>query len=82
MRRTTLWIVGALAVCLTIAACTSWQKGVDDVNIHGEDIIYLRDNRTKLCFAVLYLGNKVGTSVADMSMTAVPCENLENAPVR
>lgn len=63
-------------------ACTGWHRAAKDVNVTGEDIVYLRDERTDLCFAVLYLQNKVGTSITDATMTAVPCESLGNVPAR
>lgn len=75
----------ALAVLFLVgvtAGCTSWQSGVNDVNLSGEDILYLKDERTDLCFAVLVLGNKMGTSVSQMAMTNVDCSALGNVPAR
>ncbi len=71
-------IVFALLVC----GCTSMHKGATDVNVSGEDIVYLKDERTNLCFAVLFIQNKVGTSVRTMGMTSVPCEDLGHAPTK
>jgi hypothetical protein len=74
------WLV--LLLMLGAIGCTSWQKGVTDPALKGQDIVYLRDDRTDLCFAVLMLGNKVNTKVSDMAMTQVPCSSLGNVTPR
>lgn len=74
--------VAVLALLLMTAGCTSWHKAARDVNVSGEDIVYLKDDRTDLCFAVLFLSNKVGTSVETTAMVPVPCENLEGVATR
>ena len=72
-----------LALCvLLLGGCTSLHKGVTDVNVNGEDIVYLKDERTNLCFAALFIQNKVGTTVKMMGMISVPCEVLGNTPTR
>ena len=67
---------------MLISGCTSMHKGATDVNVSGEDIVYLKDERTNLCFATLFIQNKIGTSVRMMGMTQVPCEDLGHAPTR
>lgn len=76
-------VITLLAACLAAAsACTGMHRAAKDVNVSGEDVVYLKDERTNLCFAVLYLQNKVGTSVSEMAMTPVPCEALGGVPTR
>ena len=75
-------MLALLLLLLATTGCTSWHKAAGDVNVGGEDVVYLKDDRTNLCFAVLFLGNKTGTSVENMGITAVPCEKLENVSVR
>ncbi len=74
--------VAALALLLMTAGCTSWHKAAHDVNVSGEDIVYLKDDRTDLCFAVLFITNKIGTSVRETTMAPVPCENLKGVATR
>jgi hypothetical protein len=74
--------VAFLALMLMTAGCTSWHKAAHDVNVSGEDIVYLKDDRTDLCFAVLFVTNKVGTSVKNVTMAPVPCENLKGISAR
>jgi len=65
-----------------VTGCTHWHESTADVTVRGSDIVYLRDERADLCFAVLFLENAAGTSVREMSMTSVPCEKLQGVAVR
>ena len=67
---------------LSSTGCTDWYQAATDVDVYGRDIVYLKDDRTNLCFALLFLENKVGTDVEEMGMTQVPCENLDGLEVR
>jgi len=82
--RTARLAVAAAVVIFAAGAmsCTGWQRAAHDVNVSGEDIVYLRDERTNLCFAVLYLENMIGTKVKHMAITSVPCEALGTVPTR
>ncbi len=71
-----------LLVALATVGCTSWHKAATDPNISGEDIVYLKDDRANLCYAVLFVSNKIGTSVRTIGMTNVPCESLAGVPAR
>lgn len=71
-----------LLATLATVACTSWHTAATDPNISGEDIVYLKDDRANLCYAVLFVANKVHTSVRTMGMTSVPCESLAGVPAR
>ena len=71
-----------LLAALAAAGCTSWHAAATDPNISGEDIVYLKDDRANLCYAVLFVSNKVRTSVHTMGMTTVPCESLTGVPAR
>ena len=71
-----------LLVALATVGCTSWQQAATDPNISGEDIVYLKDDRANLCYAVLFLSNKLHTKVRTMGMTTVPCESLSGVPAR
>ncbi len=71
-----------LLIALATVGCTRWHTAATDPNISGEDIVYLKDDRANLCYAVLFVSNKVGTSVRTMGMTTVPCENLQGVPAR
>jgi hypothetical protein len=75
-------LLTAILFALLVWGCTSMHRGATDVNVSGEDIVYLKDERTNLCFAVLFIQNKVGTSVRTMGMTDVPCEDLGHAPTK
>ena len=75
--------IAVLILFLTLTAgCTSWHSAATDVNVSGEDIVYLKDDRTDLCYAVLFVANKVGTSIKQMSMTSVPCDSLEGVSTK
>lgn len=71
-----------LLVALATVGCTSWHTAATDPNISGEDIVYLKDDRANLCYAVLFVSNKIHTSVRAMGMTSVPCESLSGVPAR
>lgn len=74
--------MAGLMILPVLTACTTWHESTTEVTVHGKDIVYLRDERTDLCFAVLFMANAVGTSVRQMSMTPVPCEKLKGVEVR
>ncbi|MFQ5701578.1 MAG: hypothetical protein ACE5HU_07025 [Acidobacteriota bacterium] len=80
--RSSIALLLLVALAALTMTCTSWQRGTTDVNVTGQDIVYLKDERTNLCFAVLFLRNKVGTSVNDMAMTSVACADLDGVPTR
>jgi hypothetical protein len=82
MKRRFAVILIPILFALLVSGCTSLHKGATDVNVSGEDIVYLKDERTNLCFAALFIQNKIGTSVRMMGMTRVPCEDLGNTPTR
>ena len=75
-------VFALVMLVLCCIACTSWHKAATDVNVSGESIVYLKDDRTNLCFAVLFIGNKTSTSLETMGMTSVSCEDLEGVPVK
>jgi len=79
MKRATALV---LLVALATVGCTSWHTAATDPNISGEDIVYLKDDRANLCYAVLFVSNKIHTSVRTMGMTSVPCESLSGVPAR
>ncbi len=81
MRTRMVTLIGLAMLCV-VAACTRWHEATTDVTVHGSDIVYLRDERANLCFAVLFMANAAGTSVNEMSMTSVPCENLQGVEAR
>ncbi len=85
-RREKIWVAGPLAALLMLAAaagsCKKQYKTTADVTAHAEDIVYLRDERTGLCFAVLALQNPAGTTIEQITMTEVPCKRLEGVPTR
>ncbi len=64
------------------SACTSWHRATTDPNVSGEDIVYLKDDRADLCYAVLFMSNKAHTSIRTMGMTSVPCDKLQGVPAR
>ena len=74
--------LAGLAMLSVLTACTSWHESTTDVTVQGKDIVYLRDDRTDLCFAVLFMANAAGTSIREMSMASVPCEKLKGVSVR
>lgn len=76
MKRNALALILMCLLPVVLASCTSWQEAASDVPVRGGDVVYLKDERTDLCFAVLYLKNKVGTKVSDMAMTSVPCGKI------
>ena len=82
MKIRTAVVLTPILFVLLLSGCTSMHKGVTDVNVSGEDIVYLKDERTNLCFAALFIQNKIGTSVRMMGMTRVPCEDLGNTPTK
>jgi len=63
-------------VALGFISCKSGYRSTAEVTLSGSDVVYLRDDRTGLCFAVLVMQNPTGTSIKEMSMTSVPCEKL------
>lgn len=69
-------------IAMVAVGCTSWHTAATDPNISGEDIVYLKDDRANLCYAVLFVSNKLHTSVRTMGMTSVPCESLAGVPAR
>jgi len=83
--RQTLRCGAVLLVLLAIvilAGCKSGYRSTAEVSVSGGDVVYLRDERTGLCFAVLALQNPVGTRIREMAMTGVPCENLRAVTTR
>ena len=74
------WVVPTfllLIIGLGVAGCKSAYRSTSEVSISGEDIVYLQDQRTKLCFAVLALQNPMGTKIREMKMVSVPCDTLQ-----
>jgi hypothetical protein len=61
---------------LVAAGCKSGYRSTAEVSIRGQDLVYLRDERTDLCFAVLALENPAGTNIQELAMSSVPCEKL------
>ena len=71
-----------LILVLGLTGCTSWHRAATDPNVNGEDIVYLKDDRAGLCYAVLFISNKAHTSINSMGMTSVPCDKLQGVPAR
>lgn len=74
--------VALLVAAALLGACKKQYKTTPDVTAHGDDVVYLRDERTGLCFALLALQNPAGTSIQQITMTDVPCERLEGVETR
>jgi hypothetical protein len=76
-RRRPSRLLAAECVVLAVGSCIQSYAPTKKVSVSGEDIVYVRDERTGLCFAVLFLANPAGTAVNEMAMAAVPCENVD-----
>ena len=75
------WVVPTfllLIIGLGVVRCKSSYRSTSEISISSEDIVYLRDQRTNLCFAILALQNPLGTKIREMTMASVPCDTLEN----
>lgn len=72
----------ALLAALGTVACKTSYRSTSEITVSSQDIVYLRDERTSLCFAVLALQNPAGTSIREMTMTSVPCEKLDRVSTR
>lgn len=75
MRRTLVGLAIASAL-LGLAGCKSAYRSTKELAVHSQDIVYLKDDRTDLCFAVLAIQNAPGTAIRDLTMAPVPCANL------
>ncbi len=75
-------LVALMAAGVALGACKRHYKTTPEVTAHGDDVVYLRDERTGLCFAVLALQNPAGTTIEQITMTEVPCERLEGVETR
>lgn len=85
VRNTAILSVGLFLLLLAlagVAACKSSYRSTSEVSVAGGDVVYLRDERTDLCFAVLALQNPAGTSIKELAMTSVPCEKLSKVRTR
>ena len=67
---------------LVTLGCTGWHGAATDLNISGQDIVYLKDERANLCYAVLFITNKAHTSVRTMGMTTVSCDSIKGVPAK
>ncbi len=71
------FVLAAILLALAAAGgCTESYRSTGDLTVSGRDVVYIRDERTGLCFAVLALQNPAATSVTEMAMTRVPCQAL------
>jgi hypothetical protein len=78
MKKLAGWLFGILLFVALVATmgCKSGYRSTSKVSVSGRDVVYLRDPRTDLCFAVLAVQNPAGTSISEVAMTGVPCEKL------
>jgi len=60
----------------------SRHTATTDLDISGEDIVCLKNDRANHCYAVLLVSNKVHTSVRTMGITNVACEQLSGVAAR
>jgi len=76
MKNITL-IIAVLITFTFFISCSSKSGKVG--NIDPEDITYIKDNRTDLCFGII--GAKKGSNLIDNStsigMACVPCEKVK-----
>ncbi len=84
MRKAARQVFGPAAVLALLLglSCKSGYQSTSEVSIHGQDLVYLHDQRTDLCFAVLALQNPAGTSIRELTMASVPCEKLSGVPTQ
>lgn len=53
-----------------------------NVSIDGDDIQYIKDNRTGLCFAYVGSSRIMTVDTEGLGMACVPCDSLKNVTVR
>lgn len=75
-------LIALFLIGLCIMACKSGYRSTSEVSVTGEDIVYLRDQRTDLCFAVLALENPLGTKIRQVAMVSVPCDSLQDVKTK
>ncbi len=61
---------------ITLTGCSIHSS--DNVDIDGEDITYVKDSRTNLCFGVMASRKSFSTDAIGLSLTCVPCESVEH----
>ena len=58
--------------------CSCSVNTSSNVNFKGEDLIYFKDSRTNLCFAVVASRKTASFDTTGLGVTCVPCENVEH----
>lgn len=65
---------------LLLGSCSVNTSG--NVNIDADDIQYVKDDRTGLCFAIVASRKAMSTDATGLGMACVPCDSLKNVKVK
>lgn len=69
-------LVLVVAVILTLGSCSVNTSG--NIDIDAEDIKYVKDDRTGLCFGFVASRRNMSAETEGLGMTCVPCEDVKN----
>ena len=68
--------VMTLLIAILLFSCT--VNTSNNVDFKEEDLSYFKDNRTKLCFAVVASRRSASFETTGLGVTNVPCKNVEH----
>ena len=67
-----------MVLCVTLFLCSCSVGSSSNVNFKAEDLVYDKDDRTGLCFAVVASRKAATLETTGLGVTCVPCENVEH----
>jgi hypothetical protein len=69
-------IIIVLGLGLGMMSCSVSTSG--NVDVDSNDIKYVRDSRTNLCFGIVASRKSFSTATTGLGVTCVPCESVKH----
>jgi sugar/nucleoside kinase (ribokinase family) len=67
-------LIGILMIGV-LTSCSVNTSG--DINVDTDDLTYVKDDRTGLCFAMVASRKSFDTDATGLGLTCVPCKEVE-----
>lgn len=69
-------VISIIMIGVLMSSCSVNTSG--DINVDTDDLKYVKDSRTGLCFAMVASRKSFDTDATGLGLTCVPCKDVEH----